>query len=47
MCGFWEDGLTKRDSGAWLLLPTYMIYVMGGEILEGLALASEAGVKSE
>lgn len=27
-------------SGAWLVLPTYMIYVMGGDILDAFALAS-------
>ncbi|ETS80590.1 hypothetical protein PFICI_08119 [Pestalotiopsis fici W106-1] len=35
-------------NGAWLILPTYMIYVMGGEIIDGLATASKgANIKSE
>lgn len=27
-------------SGAWLVLPTYMIYVMGRDILDAFAIAS-------
>ncbi|KAH9903610.1 hypothetical protein F4778DRAFT_734800 [Xylariomycetidae sp. FL2044] len=34
-------------NGPWLVLPTYMIYVMGGEIVEGLSRAASATVKSE
>lgn len=35
-------------SGAWLVLPTYMIYVMGGEIIDGLATASRGvNIKSD
>ncbi|KAF3001570.1 hypothetical protein E8E14_000635 [Neopestalotiopsis sp. 37M] len=35
-------------NGAWLILPTYMVYVMGGEIIDGLATASKgAHVKSQ
>ncbi|KAI9721859.1 MAG: hypothetical protein M1828_004954 [Chrysothrix sp. TS-e1954] len=32
-------------NGAWLLLPSYMIYVFGAEILQGLEVASGAGKK--
>lgn len=31
--------LTFR-SGAWIVFPTYMLYVFGAEILQGLELAS-------
>ncbi|KAK8125367.1 uncharacterized protein PG998_001126 [Apiospora kogelbergensis] len=36
-------------NGAWLIFPSYMIYVMGNEIIEGLTAASTggAGIKSE
>ncbi|RYP92273.1 hypothetical protein DL770_001586 [Monosporascus sp. CRB-9-2] len=35
-------------NGGWLVFPAYMIYVMGGEIVEGLTAASaEASIKSE
>ncbi|RYO88509.1 hypothetical protein DL766_009239 [Monosporascus sp. MC13-8B] len=35
-------------NGGWLIFPAYMIYVMGGEIVEGLtAAAAEASIKSE
>ncbi|KAK8082361.1 hypothetical protein PG996_001142 [Apiospora saccharicola] len=36
-------------NGAWLIFPSYMIYVMGNEIVEGLTAASTggAGIKSE
>ncbi|KAI0128955.1 hypothetical protein BJ170DRAFT_354829 [Xylariales sp. AK1849] len=35
-------------NGAWLVFPTYMLYVMGGEIIEGLTTASTgASIKSE
>ncbi|RYP51399.1 hypothetical protein DL768_003268 [Monosporascus sp. mg162] len=35
-------------NGAWLVFPAYMIYVMGGEIVEGLTAASaETPIKSE
>ncbi|KAI4599784.1 hypothetical protein KJ359_001520 [Pestalotiopsis sp. 9143b] len=35
-------------NGAWLVLPTYMVYVMGGEIIDGLATASRSvNIKSE
>ena len=35
-------------SGAWLVFPTYMIYVLGGEIIEGLTIASTGvALKSE
>lgn len=38
----------NQSSGAWLVLPTYMIYVMGGEIIDGLTAASTGvSVKSE
>lgn len=33
---------TVCDSGAWILFPIYMIYVFGGEILDGLEAASFA-----
>lgn len=38
-----EEGLwifANNYSGAWLVLPTYMIYVMGSDILDAFALAS-------
>lgn len=28
-------------SGAWIVLPTYMVYVFAKEILQGLAIASD------
>lgn len=31
-------------SGLWIVLPTYMIYVFGAEILEGLEAASGVSV---
>lgn len=31
---------TDSDSGAWLILPSYMCYVFGSEMLQGLAIAS-------
>ncbi|OTA66518.1 hypothetical protein K449DRAFT_390954 [Hypoxylon sp. EC38] len=35
-------------NGLWLIFPTYLIYVMGSEIVEGLTVASTgAGIKSE
>ncbi|KAK7941007.1 C6 transcription factor [Apiospora aurea] len=36
-------------NGAWLIFPSYMIYVMGNEIIEGLTAASSGGaaIKSE
>ncbi|RYP21245.1 hypothetical protein DL765_002384 [Monosporascus sp. GIB2] len=35
-------------NGGWLIFPAYMIYVMGGEIVEGLTAASaETSIKSE
>ncbi|OTB06778.1 hypothetical protein M426DRAFT_318488 [Hypoxylon sp. CI-4A] len=35
-------------NGLWLIFPTYLIYVMGGEIIEGLTTASTgATIKSE
>lgn len=32
------------ESGAWLILPSYMIYVMGSEILQGLTIAGGGAV---
>jgi len=29
-----------RYSGAWIVAPSYMLYVIGGDIMEGLELAS-------
>ncbi|RYP71012.1 hypothetical protein DL771_005107 [Monosporascus sp. 5C6A] len=56
-CGFDNIGHNSaRDliilwiipNGLWLVFPAYMIYVMGGEIVEGLTAASaEASIKSE
>lgn len=46
----WQDliPLWIIPNGAWLIFPTYMIYVMGGEMIEGLANASTGvSVKSE
>ncbi|KAI1878170.1 hypothetical protein JX265_002538 [Neoarthrinium moseri] len=46
----WQDliPLWIIPNGAWLIFPTYMIYVMGGEIIDGLAAASGGvNVKSE
>jgi hypothetical protein len=36
-------------SGAWIVLPSYLIYQLGGEIIDGLTLASgdSKTVKSE
>ena len=34
------ERLTVYDSGLWIVFPSYMIYVFGQEILEGLAIAS-------
>ncbi|MCJ1254802.1 hypothetical protein MMC24_002618 [Lignoscripta atroalba] len=34
-------------NGAWIALPSYMVYVFGQEILEGLALASNESIDSE
>jgi hypothetical protein len=39
----WLIGLT---SGAWLVLPSYMIYVCGSEILQGLAIAAGGAIPS-
>ncbi|KAH6654603.1 hypothetical protein BKA67DRAFT_658889 [Truncatella angustata] len=38
----WPDLITLWiiPNGAWLVLPTYIIYVIGGEIIDGLAAAS-------
>lgn len=33
-------------SGAWLVLPTYIIYVTASEIVQGLTIASGAAVSS-
>lgn len=33
------------SSGFWLILPTYMIWVFGNNILDGLAMASGQSVK--
>lgn len=35
------------SSGAWIILPTYMIYVSGSEILQGLAVAAGGDEKNE
>ncbi|KAI0013873.1 hypothetical protein F4779DRAFT_296363 [Xylariaceae sp. FL0662B] len=35
-------------NGGWLIFPSYMIYVLGGEIIDGLtAASSDASIKSE
>ena len=34
-------------SGAWIVLPTYMIYIIGTEILAGLELASGETKKTQ
>ena len=34
-------------SGAWIVLPTYMIYLIGTEILAGLELASGETKKTQ
>ena len=39
--------LLMTPSGAWIALPSYMVYVFGQEILEGLALASNESIDSE
>lgn len=31
---------TNDSSGAWLAVPSYIIYVTGSEIIQGLAIAS-------
>lgn len=36
----WSWMFADSHSGAWLVLPTYMVYVMGGDILDAFALAS-------
>ncbi|KAK6842234.1 hypothetical protein PG990_005780 [Apiospora arundinis] len=43
------QGIFPFTSGAWLIFPSYMIYVMGNEIIEGLTAASTggAGIKTE
>jgi len=33
-------------SGAWLVLPSYMIYLTGSEILQGLTFVAGGAVKS-
>lgn len=33
-------------NGAWLVLPTYMIYVSGAEILQGLTIAGGGAIAS-
>lgn len=33
-------------SGAWLVLPSYMIYVTGSEILQGLTIAAGGAIPS-
>jgi hypothetical protein len=38
--GFTYIGIDNTFSGAWLVLPTYIIYVMGSEILQGLTIAA-------
>jgi hypothetical protein len=35
-----QDPKTNNASGAWIVFPTYMIYVFGSEILEGLEMAA-------
>ena len=35
-----ESTADNGYSGMWLVFPTYMIYILGQEILEGLAIAS-------
>lgn len=37
---------TNLVSGAWLVLPSYIIYVTGSEIIQGLTIASGAHKKS-
>jgi len=34
-------------NGAWLVLPSYMMYVFGQEILQGLETAGEGGKKTK
>ncbi|KAI1037088.1 hypothetical protein LB503_008880 [Fusarium chuoi] len=34
-------------NGAWIVLPTYMIFKFGGDILDGLTLASSQSAKTE
>jgi len=34
------------SSGAWIIVPTYLIYVFGKEIVEGLEVAAEGGKKA-
>lgn len=46
----WSEGGGRREvvggradgwcSGAWIVFPSYMVYVFGREILQGLAVAS-------
>jgi hypothetical protein len=46
----WQDLIILWiiPNGAWLVFPTYFIYVMGGEIVEGLTAASTGvPIKSE
>ena len=33
-------------NGAWLVFPAYMLYVFGGELLQGLEIAAGASRKS-
>jgi hypothetical protein len=38
--------LANIDSGAWLVMPLYMIYIFSVEILHGLHLAAQSNAKS-
>ena len=42
----WYGPHLTRYSGAWLVLPSYMIYLTGAEILQGLTIAAGGAVPS-
>lgn len=42
-----QDAELILFSGAWLILPTYMIYLTGSEILQGLTIAAGRAVSSQ
>jgi len=42
-----DSDINLHHSGAWIVLPTYMIYIIGTEILAGLELASGETKKTQ